>query len=197
MGEALFAAPGQSVELSLTVENYRTSGIYPRATVYNPSGLAVAVVDLVHVADGRWAASYTLPSSPIGIYDVHYKVYTDSGYTTLSANQGGDQDRIVTDFRAFWDELRASSGVAGSYGEALKVVLGITGKANMRIDNTVYDGNGFLQQARIRVFPDAATAAAATVDATVPEGEIATVDLTGVADAIHLSLPDSVLGLLS
>jgi hypothetical protein len=62
----------------------------------------------------------------------------------------------------------------------------------------VYDVNGFLTSARIRIFETSALASAATVDAADGvDGELARVDLTGVADLIHLALPDNVLGLLT
>jgi hypothetical protein len=54
------------------------------------------------------------------------------------------------------------------------------------LDNTSYDASGLMTVGRIRIFPDAATATAAT-DGGAGEGEIATVNITasgtgGLAD---------------
>lgn len=199
MSDTLYAAPGSTVRLSMTLDDYASSGVYPRARVYNEaSGLLIATVDLSHVAFGRWESTYALPAAPGGSYIVHYAVYSDAGHTVLSTRYAGDQDRILSNFQMIWNELRANSGVAGSYGQAIKVMLGITAKANMRIDKTTYDANGFLETARIRIFETAAAATSATVDALDGvDGEIWRVDLAGVADLTHLILPDNVLGVLS
>jgi hypothetical protein len=193
------AAPGQTVTLSLTLEDGTAAGVFPQATVYNPAGAPLGTVDLTHAAKGRWTGPFALPATtPGGIHKVHYAVYLDAAHTLLDPLHGADEEEFNTDFRAIFDELRANSGGAGSYGQALKVLLGITGKANMRIDKTVYDVNGFLTSARIRIFETSALASAATVDAADGvDGELARVDLTGVADLIHLALPDNVLGLLT
>jgi len=198
MSATLLAAPGQSLMLSLTLEDGASAGVFPQATIYNSAGAQIGQVNLVHAAKGRWTGAFTMPPAPGGIFVVHYAVYSDSGHSLLSPRYGADEDRIITDFRAIWDELRTSSGVVGSYGEALKILLGVSAKANMRIDKTVYDGNGFLETARIRIFNSKAQAQAATVDAADGvDGEIARVDLTGVADLVYLTLPDNVLGLLT
>ena len=200
MGEARFIAPGDSVRLSATFQDDVTSGIFPQVTIYSPTGAQVGQLDLTHVALGRWEATFVVPATPSGVFIAHYAVYTDAGHTTRSALYGADQDLLITDFKPFWNELRsaAGSGVADSYGEAIKILLGVSAKANMRIDQTTYNANGFLEQARIRIFATPAAAAAASVDAADGfDGEIARVDLTGVADLVHLTLPDNVLGLLT
>ena len=82
---------------------------------------------------------------------------------------------------AVWDEALAGHFTAGSAGLALFLSKGLS-QCNYILDNTTYDGAGMLTAGRIRVFPDAVTAAAAT-DGGTGEGEIAsfTIATTGTS----------------
>jgi hypothetical protein len=82
---------------------------------------------------------------------------------------------------AVWDEALAGHFTAGSAGLALFLAKGLS-QANFVLDNTAYDASGLLTTGRIRVFPDAATATAAT-DGGVGEGEVALFNVTASGTA--------------
>jgi hypothetical protein len=197
------ALPGESIPLTLTLETGLAT-LFPRAQLLDPVGAAVgAPVALTPVAgqDGTYIASITLPSTA-GHYTVRYNVYTDAGFTSLSTLDLPTEETIVLADVAtdVWRVLRNVTVPSGSYGEAMKALLGISGKANYRIDKMTYAPNRFLQNAKLRVFPDEATATASTSRASGNndlEGAIIEVDLSGVADILHQTLPSTVLGLLT
>ena len=84
--------------------------------------------------------------------------------------------------------------VAGSFGQAIKILMGISAKSNMRFDNAVYDSNGFMTSARIRVFANSTDATNSTPGGT-GENEIFTLQLTGTPDGTFVCTPSTVLGL--
>ena len=189
-GVLIVATPG-AVSLSLTVGDGNT-GVFPRARVYNEANALIDTVDMAHLALGRYVGSTTVTS---GQFTVHYLVYTDVARTTVSQYYQADQDVIVTDSAEnVWEVARSGSGAAGTFGEAMKLMLGSIGKANYRIDNMVYDANSFMTSCRLRVFPDQATASASTPGG-VAEGELYEITVTGVADGTFPQLPSTVLGL--
>lgn len=102
---------------------------------------------------------------------------------------GGERTAIATAAR----DIAITGSAVGSLGEAVQVIHGISGKSNMRIDNTVYDVNGFLTSCRLRVFPDSATTTAST-DGGITEGEIFTITLAGTPDGTFPVLPATVRG---
>lgn len=82
-----------------------------------------------------------------------------------------------------------------SFGQAMEVVLGITAKGRVVIDNHDYDlSTGFLRSCRVRVFPTNALAAAATPGATASEGEIWTSVVSGTAHGILPQAPQVIQG---
>lgn len=87
-------------------------------------------------------------------------------------------------------DVSLAGAASGSLGETLRVLLGVAGQQNMRIDSMFYSGE-FLSSCRVRVFPDAATASASTSGGD-GEGELYTLTLAGVlASGV---LPSTVLG---
>jgi hypothetical protein len=198
MAELILAAPGSSARLSLTLPK-PISSLFPQALIYNASDALVATVNLGATAPaGRYTGVFSVPSTP-GKFTVHYNTFTDAGRTTLSKRFGADQDVVISDFAValapdVWNVLTTAAGTAGTYGEAVKLLLGSIGKANYRIDNMVYDTNGFLQAARIRVFPNAVIAAASTSGGT-GEGELYTIAISGTPSFSFPNLPSTVLGL--
>lgn len=86
---------------------------------------------------------------------------------------------------AVWDEALAGHFTAGSAGLALFLSKGLS-QCQFVLDNTSYDASGLMTAGRIRIFPDAATATAAT-DGGSGQGEVAVVNITatgtgGLAD---------------
>lgn len=184
--------PGSVVSLSYLLEDGDVTK-FPRAFVFDTAQTLLTSVDLVHTFSGRYTGSYTTPSSP-GVFTVQYASFVDAARTVPDLVHGQGEDRIVTQ-PSVWDLDRSGAGVPGSYGEALKVILGVAAKTNYRIDQMVYAANGFLDSARLRIFADAAAASSSTPGGS-GEGEIYTVTLTGVPSVTFPDLPSTVLGLL-
>jgi hypothetical protein len=114
--------------------------LFARAFVYNGSSL-LTTVDLPHITNGMYQAEYTPTEEEY--LTVLYKVYTDSGYTTL--------------------------GLYGTEVETIEVnslktnVLRILGllHQNSVIDQEVYNVDGNMVSSRIRSYDSAANATAA------------------------------------
>lgn len=89
-----------------------------------------------------------------------------------SANSAGlvQVDTGGTDPLVILDELLSNHNVFGSVGWALRHILGMV-QHNYVLDNAVYNAQGFMTSARVRVFETAAQASAATLGGT-GEGEI-------------------------
>lgn len=71
-----------------------------------------------------------------------------------------------------WDELLSGHLTANTTGLALAIAQGLS-QANFVLDNTSFDAAGMMTSGRIRLFPDAATAGAATQGGS-GQGEFAT-----------------------
>lgn len=99
----------------------------------------------------------------------------------LSHSNGNGTNAAYNLGAQVWDSTVDDVGLAaGSYGELLKIVQGLS-NGMMVMDNTTHDANG-LTAARLRVFADQADVTAAT-DGGVGEGEIATFALATTYDA--------------
>jgi len=199
----IIAAPAETVQLALVLTDGAT-GLYPQARIYSEAGVLVAgPLDLSHVSEGLYRTTWVVAAAQK--YVVVYTVYSDALHTIdLSATREKGEDLIVADAPAgdasivadaVWDEARSGHGASGSFGEALRVLLGSQAKANFRIDTMSYNVDGFLTTARVRVFPSMATASASTPGG-VGEGEIHTITITGAPDGTFPVLPATVLGLL-
>ena len=81
---AQLAPVGSTVNLVLTLDKDDT-GKYPRAFVYDTAGALLSTINLSEVGEGIYRYTYTLPSTSQDMYVV-YKVYTDSGHTTLDTS---------------------------------------------------------------------------------------------------------------
>lgn len=185
----ILANVGETVPITLVLEDGNTAQ-FPQAEIYDEAGSATpTTVNLTHVANGYYRGTYAVTTAEK--QTIVFVVYSDAGHTTESSVYSRTTDILVSD--AIWDAPRA--GVAGSFGEALQALLGIAGKANVRMDNFTYDVNGFLTSTRMRVFSSSAAASAST-DGGTGEGEILTVNLTGVVDGTFNTLPGTVLGTL-
>ncbi len=92
-----------------------------------------------------------------------------------------------TDIR---DVALAGSAV-GSLGEG--VLIAKNTKLAMRIDNYSRNGVGFPTTARLRIFPDQATADLSSKDGAGLEGAIAVTTLTSLPDGTFAVLPDDIL----
>lgn len=82
----LFGQAGVPIRLSKTIPLYKTNR-YVQAEIYDPANTGVNqtlldTVNLLHEASGRYSGWYTPPEN-YKYLNVDFKVYTDSGYTTL------------------------------------------------------------------------------------------------------------------
>ena len=198
----ILVAPSGTAVVSLTLQN-RDSTLHPRAQAISGAGALVgSPVDLSHSHQGTYVATLSAPGTS-GVYSVNYLVYRGPGATGgLATQHGASEDlMVVGEFEAsdVWSQDRTAAMPSGSFGEAAKLVLGTTGKTNFRIDKTVYTVNGFLQTAKLRIFETRTLAAASTSRALANndlEGATYEVDLGGIVDVTHQTLPSTVLGLL-
>ncbi len=185
----ILANVGETVPITLVLEDGNTAQ-FPQAEIYDEAGGATpTTVSLTHVANGYYRGTYSVTSAEK--QTIVFIVYSDAGHTTESSVYTRSTDVLISD--AIWDAQRA--GVSGSFGEAVQALLGIAGKSNVRMDLFVYDANGFLTSARMRVFANSTAASASTAGGS-GEGEILTVNLTGVVDGTFNTLPSTVLGTL-
>lgn len=195
----ILTKPSTAITISLVLEDGNQTK-YPQAQLLNSFGAAIgSPVNLTHGYDGTYVGTLTTPASN-GVYPLHFVVFDDAGRTIESTLYGRDNDSLVVEQdlseieNDVWKVLRSSIATPGSFGEAVKVIMGISAKSNMRLDNEVYDVNGFMTSARLRVFPDIATASTSTPGGS-GEGEIFTVNITGTPDGVHICAPSTVLGL--
>jgi len=149
---------GQPVLLELALAD-RASGKYPRARIFDSSGVQLGVpIPMVPVpaVSGLYRASWV--SGAAGQYSAFYDVYADAGFTVMEDYEPGlDMVRVhVTDPDVGFQRT------LGHLGE------------NVRDDVLGYDANNRPLSFRRRIFPDKATADASTPGGT-GEGEIATI----------------------
>lgn len=83
-----YATVGETINLVLTMDKVLT-GKYPTATILNSSNTVLSTVNLSeHDATnyaGVYKATYTVPSTEQDLW-VIYRVYSDSGHTTLDTS---------------------------------------------------------------------------------------------------------------
>lgn len=93
---------GESVTLGAIFGDY-AGDAYPRVRVYSGTTL-VTSVDLTHVSNGFYAADWTVPA--VGLYNLVYDVYEDSGRTTLSTSYEPAMDTL----QAFVGQIAEEQG---------------------------------------------------------------------------------------
>jgi len=82
----LFASPGDSVPLTLTMEDGATN-VFPRAEVFTEAGAFVENTDLAHVSGGLFLSNYTVPGTALK-YLVLFTVYLDAARTIVDPTHG-------------------------------------------------------------------------------------------------------------
>ena len=111
-------------------------------------------------------------------------IISQSASPTLVYASGGDPAAIAAAVWTHPDAWTASTGAASildallsghflpdSVGEALALIRGMT-QSNYVLDNTTYNASGLLTAGRMRIFPSAVSAAAATPGGS-GQGELA------------------------
>ena len=109
---------GEVVPVALILEDGNTSQ-YPQAVVYDATGTPLTTLDLTHVANGLYTASYVMPNTDA--IELVYITYSDAAHTTENTTYGRDVDvfnkgalslgTIVEGTTTFQDTLRLVSAV--------------------------------------------------------------------------------------
>lgn len=179
----LLGRVGQSKLLELTLSDQDT-GKFPQAEIYNSSGSLVTTINLTHVAKGQYQGAWASPT--LGSFSILYLVYNEAGHTTRSTHEPGSDLLDVLTFSVdtipgqVWEELKASHVTSGSFGEAVRFVLGHMGHFVVDEELT-HDANNRPLTMRRRIFTNSTDVANATPGGS-GEGEI----LTLTFSAAHL-----------
>lgn len=195
----ILAVPGQDIPLWLTHEA-RDPTLYPLAYVYDESLTLTDTVPMSHVGNGVYVTTWTVPSAQKFMID--YQMFVDPGHTTPAEVVGAAQDFVQADdpsaspsevAQAVWGALTGSHVASGSFGRLLRVLASVAGKQFFRLDNIVYNTQGFMTQGRLRIFPDSASASASTPGGT-GEGELEVISLAATPSLTFPDLPTTFLG---
>jgi hypothetical protein len=105
--------PSSSFPIIRQISNHLDATVYyVRAVVRNADGDTISTVDLVSKGSQRYQTRYRVPvdSSGQGAYiSIITSVYTDSGYTTKSANYGDEENTYLV-FDRVLSTLKSSGG---------------------------------------------------------------------------------------
>lgn len=155
---------------TITLNSLASDGddVYNDQIIFLRSGLGEDQVAAINAYNG---------TTKIATIDKNWNVIPDNttGYVMLPAHI--DYQHVTN---AVWNAPRSEHTESNSFGEGVQNILGLLHQ-NSIVDNTVYDVNGILTSARIRVFSDKDSALAAT-DGGSDEGEIAEFAIDGVAE---------------
>lgn len=177
------------------------TGLFPRARVLTAAGAEAAgsPISLTEIGGnfpGAYRGSWTIPAG--AYFVVIVTVYTDAGFTQVSTLHDGTTIDIDVEDSTTAAELMGTA-ITGhptvSVSQALSALFGFAARGNVRLDNFVYDANGFLTSVRARNFATAAAAQAST-DGGSGQGEISTQTWTGLPDLVVSSRPRSILCLI-
>lgn len=129
----------------------------------------------VLIIDGNLYATdgsdYIIPT--VGAFSVVVREKVSAIVRGVIADTGAIQSAV-------WGANRLSYNAIGSMGEAIQNILGLV-QQNFYLDNTIYNGDGLLTSARMRIFANNTDANAAT-DGGIGENELETFYVTGVAE---------------
>lgn len=139
-----------------------------REAILDPAGSIVAFAPADAASMGTtWSISAAVSSpDPVDVTIAAQPI------TTLDVTSSEIADSV-------WDEAIAGHLTTGSAGLALFLSKGLA-QCNYVLDNTTFDSAGMLTGGRIRIFPNAATAGAAT-NGGAGEGEVASFTISASA----------------
>lgn len=156
------AAVGEPVLLSLTLADDRDD-MYPQAKIYEgASATLVATIDLDHTVLGKYEAEWN--PTAVGTYTSMFSIFSDVGHTVELTPfvYSREVEQIIVMYNSNDDLAALMSRILGLVHE------------NAFIDNTVFDVNGQLTAARVRLFDSKANVQAATDGGSETTGLIAT-----------------------
>lgn len=134
---------------------------YPQAEIYESGGTTpIDTVDLDHKAKGRYEATWT--PTTVGSYSSLFIIYSD----TLHSVESIVYSRAV-------EQIFVSQSDVDDLASSIVRLLGLNHE-NAFIDTTIFDGNGQLLSARIRLYDSKANAQAAQDGDSYSTGLVAT-----------------------
>lgn len=134
---------------------------YPEVRIYaGGAHQPTAVLTMQHILDGRYEAQF-IPQY-VGVYSAVFRVFSDEARTIESIYYSREVEQIFV----------TQSGLDDLASKLIRV-LGLTHE-NVFIDNTVYDQQGQLITARVRLFDSKEHVEMATDGGTEDAGLIAT-----------------------
>jgi len=157
---------GETARLALVLGD-GDAAQYPRARIYQV-GVAVPVstLDLTHLAEGLYENSWIPPD--LGVYQVIYTVYQDSGHTTTNPRYSKELDQLFVRDNLEQQILTLVQEIK------LEIEALAEQENNTYIDNTQYDDCCQVLSSRIRVFDTKAHCEAATDGGSETLGLLAT-----------------------
>lgn len=168
---------GQLLQVLTEVDPTYSPGIYELNTPPHVKGLNTGAIinatttdiyEIVVVQDGE----YDAPGLPTG-FELRLGWLADK----IKELPGSVAEAV-------WDETQLAHVIAGSFGDAVRRILALQ-KENYFIDEMTYNSRGLMMTGRIRIFPDKATALAATAGGS-GEGELAVYSFTTTEIAGHV-----------
>jgi hypothetical protein len=144
------AAVGEPVLLSLTLAD-DSDNMYPQAKIYEgASSTLVDTIDLDHTILGKYEAEWN--PTTVGTYTAVFSIFSDAGHTVELTPfvYSREVEQIIVMYNSNDDLASLVSRVLGLVHE------------NAFIDNTVFDANGQLISARVRVYDSKTNVQAAT-----------------------------------
>jgi len=137
----------------------------PHVKGFNTAALVNAVVGDVYDLTVVQDSEYDAPGLPVG-----FEIKLGAPFADKLEGLPGSVAAAV------WDESQLAHVIAGSFGNAVRRILALQ-KENYFIDEMTYNSRGLLLGGRIRIFPDKATALAATAGGA-SEGEVGAYSFT-------------------
>lgn len=135
------------------------------------------------VSSALLGALAELAASVSGSGSVQASTASASGELGATITAAGDVVTPGSVAAAVWESLAADHFTAGTMGEMLSLIAGMT-QQNFVLDACTYSVDGLLTAGRMRLFSDPGDVAAAT-DGGTGEGEIAVFEISSTAESGH------------
>lgn len=172
------------------------NGKFPRLKIRDETGVFVANVDLSHMngTDAIYEGTFAVPASGLRWYG-DLTVFVDNQYEVVDFYPRiefvFESTRLIAEAVR---DVSINGSAPASLGGHIRLLAAISAFSNIRVDNIVYNENGFMTSARIRTFEDSTAAQASTAGGT-NEGETETIVITGSPHVVFVTLLSTMLGL--
>lgn len=150
---------------SFTNAGVPQTGLTPTIRIWDvtdtTSQLVVNNAAMTEIGDGGYKYAFTAYD---GQRDYYIRCDGGAGLPDSERYTYGGNDSFRKDIAdQVWRELLADNKISGSFGEAIQTIISDLGivkglsHENMSVDNTVYDADDNLIQARLRIYSNAAS----------------------------------------